>query len=264
MTSDTDGDTIENGDEALDPSRVSRRSMIRAALAGSGAAVAWSAPRVVGFSVAPDFAAAASCVSASPSNTVNNQRASNGNSCGEKPNSESCCIMCWNSTGMATSCVNNGYYGNNDCNSGARSCGNSTNQRLNGSLNIAKTNPTGTNITMNYNIWGPIDKTDFGDNVGLSFNISGIDPPFQSCKVSLTGSCDNGAFFFHNSCNSATNLTLPATGSYTADTTVNQFLCTSNSTTLALSPGCRSTNNANNNNCTSNASLVIQLQCTCT
>ena len=44
-----------------DQGSVARRSALKAALAGSGAAVVWAAPRLDGMSVVPDYASAATC-----------------------------------------------------------------------------------------------------------------------------------------------------------------------------------------------------------
>ena len=51
----------DNGQSAEDQGRIARRSALKAGLAGSGAAVVWSAPRLEGMSFAPDYASAATC-----------------------------------------------------------------------------------------------------------------------------------------------------------------------------------------------------------
>lgn len=260
MTSESE---VEDG---LSEARISRRNALRAALGGSAAAVAWTAPRIEGFSIVPDFAAAASCVSGSPSTSTTASRATTNDCGGQTPNNEACCIQCWNSNGIqAPNCFDNGYYGNTGCNAGNRGCGNATNNRLAGTtLNIAKTSPPSTNITLNYNIWGPVDKTDFGENAAMIFTLTGIDPPYQNCRVTMNGACDNGAFTF-GACNAPnTSVTFPANGNYSNDPgSVSTFFCTANNGNVALTPGCRSTSNLGNNNCTSNGSITITLSCTC-
>ena len=59
-------------------------------------AVVWAAPRVEGFSLAPDFAAAASCVSGTDSATFNTTRYA------KNCNTNNCCDACVNGTGRTT------------------------------------------------------------------------------------------------------------------------------------------------------------------
>ena len=57
-----DGPTgLDAGLDGIDPSRLSRRTALRAAAMGGAGAAVFFAPKVRGFSVAPDYAAAASC-----------------------------------------------------------------------------------------------------------------------------------------------------------------------------------------------------------
>lgn len=58
-------DTANESPEARTQAVIDRRSALRAALGGAVAAAVFVGPKVEGFSIAPDYAAAASCVSGS-------------------------------------------------------------------------------------------------------------------------------------------------------------------------------------------------------
>ena len=63
-TTDLDA-AAESGDDPVVADSVARRAAMKAALGGAAAAAVWSAPRIEGLSLAPDYAAAASCTGGS-------------------------------------------------------------------------------------------------------------------------------------------------------------------------------------------------------
>ena len=110
--------TISSDDAApaSEQSRIDRRTAMKAALGGAAVAAAWTAPRIEGLSLAPDFAAAASCSGGSIGTITKNS-----NNCG---------------TGGSTEC-----FGGNCCNTvsmgGATVAGNnfSVNANIGGEVN---------------------------------------------------------------------------------------------------------------------------------
>lgn len=171
----TPSDCAANDEDAgQDAARHSRRdAMKKAALASSAAAVVWAAPRVEGFRVAPDYAAAASGTNASQGSGAKDSSTVNYN-CFCFGFGNTCCETCWATT-------------NNGC-SGAV-CGNCTNTctgSQTGSLTIAKFSG---NIVANYSLSG-----DVSSGGPLNVAVSGIDPPFQTCNVVVNGTCSNGTF----------------------------------------------------------------------
>lgn len=147
-------DDASAGDEGDAPRRstIDRRNAMKIALGGAAAATVWSAPRVEGLSLAPDYAAAASCnaVSTAP------QFVKNSNNCGYYGDTE-----CW---------------GNNCCEPAGWS----------------RTVNAGTkNFAFNGNIGGGVNTDDGFVNIATN----SIDPPFQSCRVVVSGNCNNGGTF---------------------------------------------------------------------
>ncbi len=156
---DTHIDPEAVADEETDAARLSRRTVIQAAIAGTAAAVAWSAPHIEGLSVAPDYAAAATCTGGSITQVTKN---SNDDCCGNQE--------CWGN-GSCFACTGNG------CGSAGYGA-----------------NVSGQNFTLNGNIGGDVN----GDNGFVNLTVGGIDPPFQKCTVSIGGNCDNGGSFRTN------------------------------------------------------------------
>ncbi|MCB0976731.1 MAG: hypothetical protein KDB02_04665 [Acidimicrobiales bacterium] len=62
----------DSNERTNDEQAVSRRAAIKAAFGGAAAAAVWTAPRIEGLSVAPDYAAAASCSGGSISQITKN------------------------------------------------------------------------------------------------------------------------------------------------------------------------------------------------
>lgn len=77
--------------EPTKPSVLDRRTAMKVALGGAAAATVWSAPRIEGLSLVPDYAAAASCNAASSATQVTK----NSNNCGTLGSTEcfgnNCC-----------------------------------------------------------------------------------------------------------------------------------------------------------------------------
>ena len=155
--------------EETDPTRLSRRTVIQATLAGTVAAAVWSAPHIEGLSIAPDYAAAASCTGGSITQVTKN---SNDDCCGNQE--------CW---------------GNGSCGNFSVCSGNGCNPVGYGA------NVSGQNFTLNGNIGGDVN----GDNGFVNLTVGGIDPPFQKCTVTIAGNCDNGGSFRTNGSSVAFN-----------------------------------------------------------
>lgn len=134
-----------------DEVRISRRLAMKAALGGGVAAAAFLAPSVEGFSIVPDYAAAASCTSPTPANLTRAADDCNGVL-------EIGC--CW------------GNVSSGNCTCGAQPY----------NLSASPFSLTG-NITGDCN----------SDNGAVNFAVSGIDPPFQQCTVSVSGVCSGNS-----------------------------------------------------------------------
>ena len=153
---------------------LSRRDAIRKAIIGGGvAATVWSAPKIEGFSVAPDYASAASGTSGSKGGTVNS-KASRDYNCFCFGFGNACCRVCWGNT--------NGSNCNGTCGNCTNNCANATT----GSISFPKN--IGPDIALNYAANG-----DVVNGGTLNLNLSGIDPPFQHCNVNVSGTCNSGA-----------------------------------------------------------------------
>jgi hypothetical protein len=227
----------------LSPERISRRRAMKAAVGSGVAAATFVAPRVEGLSIAPDYAAAASGTNATNNATINATRSNSGTAyyC-----LVTCCMLCWNANGIYTKCAatnctaggpspcQNGNSNDNYC------CGNPVNHARTGTLTVNKN--VGSPITLNYNIWGGVGQ---GDPPSLNLTISGIDPPFQSCTVTINGSCNAGGFRIENANNNST---------------FSQTFAGNNGNIGPLAPRCAS----NPSLCNDNASITISLACTFT
>lgn len=202
---------------------------MKAAVGGGAAAAAWVAPRVEGFSIAPDFAAAASCVSGSSNTTFGTTRRSNN--CFW----DNCCEACVNGTGGSNGNCNGG----GTCN--GASCGN---QARTGTLSIPRTGG-GTNFDFNYSFLGSA----WNGQASLNGTLSGVDPPFVNCSVVLNGSCaDQGG---GGGCSFGTGSGASRNGNGTLSTGID-FNCNG--------VACSENNRCNNNSIT----LSLTLSCTCT
>jgi hypothetical protein len=97
-----------------------------------------------------------------------------------------CCVTCWNTTGVATTC------GGTVCTCGThKSCGSPTGNSLTGQLSVPKSSPPGADIALDYRIWGPTEGCT-GQTPELELDVTGIDPPFQSCTVAVVVDCSAG------------------------------------------------------------------------
>ena len=92
-----EGEPVSTSSAAADasPSRIDRRTAMKAAVGGAAAVAVWSAPRIEGLSIAPDIASAASCTGG----TASYNKASND--CGYYGDTE-----CWGGN-----CCNTVAYG---------------------------------------------------------------------------------------------------------------------------------------------------------
>ena len=172
-------DYMEGGEpSAQEVSRtaLSRRQAMRAAVGGAAAVVVWSAPRIEGFSVVPDFASAASCTS-STKNAASWPLSRTGNCCWG-----SCSAMyCWNN-GASIGC-------NYGCGGNVWGCSSTP---TSGNLDIPK-NPSG-NISLSYALKGGVANSGQSDPT-LNMSLNGMDAPFISCTVTVNGSCSGGGNF---------------------------------------------------------------------
>lgn len=136
----------------VDGQQVDRRTVMKAALGGAVAGAAFVAPRVVGFSVAPDYAAAASCT---------------GNQTTEVNRTSS------------VKCANIHAWGG--FNSGSCFSCNST--------SFGPLSNTVLNFTLTVNGSGGAGGIYCGRNGDFNIAVNGMDPPFQQCKVNMSGIC---------------------------------------------------------------------------
>lgn len=222
---------------AQDALRLSRRNAMKAAVGGAVAVGAFAAPRIEGFSLVPDYAAAASGddqeLTAGPIDTATS-RALKAPLC-----QQACCVTCWNGSGAFVQCARA------TCTCGThKTCGSPTNNAYTGSLVANKNSPSGETIKLDYSLWGPTEGCS-NETPALNLALSGIDPPFQSCAIEVTGSCDQGTFVGGQ-----------ASTAYTADTT------------FSLAPGCTGSIVAESPpvpdtmRCAAPARLTIKLSCT--
>lgn len=243
--SDMSADASEAAPEATDgtpEARLNRRRMMQAALAGGAAAAVWSAPRIEGLSIAPDYASAATCTTSSPDFGLTATNCWANINVG---NLYRCCAICWNNTSVyCKATFTNCDHGNGgNANYG---CGDSTNNAINGSLSINRTGSGATPLKLDYSIWGGLTSGDT-PYLNLSFP-NAIDPPFQNCAVSVNGSCTGKTF-------------LPQPGNN--NTTFTQSLVNAG-TTIALQPRCNNTFDSYWQCNGNNATVTITLSCTCT
>lgn len=173
-----------DGAEVLaDPGRLSRRAAMRAAAGGAAAAGVFLAPRFTGATLAPAYASATSGNDGSDEvelGTVT-QAAPPAALCLLK-----CCITCWNTTGITTTC------GRSVCTCGTnKSCGSPLSNSLTGQLSVPKASPPSGEIALDYRIWGPTEGC-MGQNSELELEVTGIDPPFQACTVAVDVDCSVG------------------------------------------------------------------------
>lgn len=150
-------DETESDSSGAESSRLNRREAMRAALGGAVAGAVFVAPRVAGFTVAPNYAAAASCTSG------------NANLAFDSTKPTLCAVICWgNKNGnSAFAC------GCNNC-----ICSDET-QNL--------TLP-GTNFSLRFDVGGTAGCFGCSKNGGYRYEINGIDPPFQQCTLNFGGS----------------------------------------------------------------------------
>jgi hypothetical protein len=208
---------------------------MKLAVGGAVAAGVFVAPRVEGFSLVPDYASAASGEDQSPEAdfTTTTFQAAAGPLCGSK-----CCVTCWNSTGVTANCSLS------TCTCGSnKSCGNSSTDAQTGALVVNKNSPPGSTINLNYALWGPTEGCS-NETPALNMTLAGVSGAFESCDLSVTGSCTVGTF------SGGTSLTPAANGVQTV-----------------LNPSCTGSLGNSvpaNSRCPATASVSITLACTFT
>lgn len=142
-------DRLPAGPDGIGPDRLSRRTALRAAAMGGAGAAVFFAPKVKGFSIAPDYAAAASCP---PVNTAKANLATED--CGG--------ILvgfCWGNAGTLCACGNKSY-----------------------------------GITAGqFSVIGNYGGDGNGDDGFVNFAVSGIGSTYQSCTVSVNGTCSGSS-----------------------------------------------------------------------
>lgn len=174
--------------------RIDRRTAMRAALGGASAAAVFVAPRIEGFSLSPDYAAAASCTDTSGNLTFNT----------EKPGG--CAVICWGTKNGNTSGGCGGLCANGCCSDETQ------NLQL-----------PGTNFNLRFDMGGTAACAGCTDNAGYRYAINGIDPPFQSCTLNygISNDCNKPAPTVANNNVALTNW-------------VNTFTCNSANTNRSL------------------------------
>ena len=156
-------DHVTADDGALDDTRLDRRAAMKAAIGGAAAAAALTAPKVSGFSLAPDLAAAASqCApgTTTAGNSINGSSTTYG------------LFKCWG-TGNALSC--------------------NTGVPVSGSVVIPVASPNFSAPTVTATVGGQV-KNDNG-RVDLVLSNFNLNEPFSSCTVTVNGTCSGGQTF---------------------------------------------------------------------
>ena len=175
---------------------MSRRTALRAALGGAAAAAAFAAPRLEGFSLAPDYAAAATvCTTTSwPTRVVNGSK-SQFNCC-----SQTLTTLCY--TSGASNFCNKPFLDGTGCFNQSTNCGADTT----GSLNVARNNNNPVqNVTLNYAVGGGSKEwiTNWNNDSKVALGISGLGSPVTGCVATVNGVCGTGTFRI--SANNVTN-----------------------------------------------------------
>ena len=163
------------------PSVVDRRAALRAALGGAAAAAVFVAPKIEGFSIAPDYAAAGTCrVDPSRSAAIGGSKVS-VDCC-----SQTLTSLCFGGAGCASSCT-----GNINCGTPNFSV-----PTADGTLNIPLNNIAPVqNITLTYRVGGATREyiTDWNNDSVVRASLSGL-PANKSCTVNINGTCGAGTF----------------------------------------------------------------------
>ena len=172
-----------------DERRIQRRTAIRAALAGSAAAATFVAPRLEGLSIAPHYAAAASPA-------CGNNASTNGTISDGSRGMNGCLVNCWGNTN-----------GNTSFNCGNILCDDSCCRNETQTLRLP--NATNGPFVLAFTSGGRV-----GNSGRWSYNVNGIDPPWQQCNVAVNANCNfNGASnVTHNTDGSAVDNTATCNG----------------------------------------------------
>lgn len=139
--------------------RLRRRTLIKAAIGGTLGGAVFAMPRIEGLSIAPDYASAGSISGCNSSANTTNTK---GN-VGFNTTYHGCVYYCWGNT-------NFGCNGDSACN--------------NSNKNI-----TAGPFSVNMSVTGRA----YPSNSRYSFNMNGIDSPFQHCQVAVVTNC-NGSY----------------------------------------------------------------------
>lgn len=167
-----------------DSNRLDRRKAMKAALGGAAAGAVFVAPKVAGFSVAPDYAAAATCTTQSTS--LGSEQSTNAIYCS--------CIYyftCWGNDALSCNCNNvtktasvnvRGTTINADVvlkGSANSNTGNAGCHNFDSSSSVTLTGFDSNNVgscTVNWNISGTSNNT--AENGGVTFNANGNQTPW--------------------------------------------------------------------------------------
>lgn len=192
-----------------DSNRLDRRNAMKAALGGAAAGAVFVAPKVAGFSIAPDYAAAASCTSANSALTYNS----------EKPNL--CAVYCWGGKNGNTAFGCGGTCTVNCCHDESQTLALS-----------------GTNFKLTFDVGGSLCCAGCSSNGGFRYQIEGIDPPFQKCNLSYNIS---------NTCAGPANLPITHNNNVPMNSWVSGMNCSdcNNNKFLNITFACECNNTAN-------------------
>lgn len=195
--------------EPVDSTRLDRRKAMKAALGGAAAGATFVAPKVAGFSVAPDYAAAASCTGGNSTLTHNS----------EKP--DYCAVYCWGGKNGNTFIDCGGLCANGCCKDESQS------------LTLS-----GTNFKLTFDVGGSLCCYFCGTNGGYRYEIEGIDPPFQKCNLSYNIS---------NQCTGPANLPITHHNNVPMNNWVGGMNCNdcNNNKFLTITFACECNNTAN-------------------
>lgn len=170
MTS-TDRD-ITPSDEKL---RIDRRTAMKAALGGAAAAVALTAPRIEGFSIAPDFAAAAS--QCPPDSQVGGTIPLTTMS----PGCNTCSLCCW------------GTVDHDGC-----LPGNCHDHTVPGNVTVPVSSDNFDAPMLTAVVKGQVKRKPGALNAGkvtLTLSDFTLNEPYKSCTVAISGSCTGNGIF---------------------------------------------------------------------
>lgn len=165
----------EGTERERDTTRIDRRQAMKAALGGAAAAAVLTAPRIEGFSFAPDFAAASSqCAE-------NTQVGGTSTLTKTSPRCNSCSLCCWG-TVDSIGCLP----------------GNCHDTVVAGSIIVPAASGNFTSPQVTAAVKGQVKRAPGALNPGLvtvMLSDFTVNEPFASCTVAISGSCTAGSTF---------------------------------------------------------------------